>query len=76
VRRADGGPLAADGREYSAATIDFVYHGGDGYTMLDNGTATSREPLTEVVAGAIARQGTVGAPVEGRIGQAEQGRTP
>lgn len=66
VALAGGTPVAADDREYGAVTVDFLYGGGDGYTMLDNGTGTTREPLADVVAGAIAAT-AVPSGVEGRV---------
>ncbi|HEY7647924.1 MAG TPA: 5'-nucleotidase C-terminal domain-containing protein [Methylomirabilota bacterium] len=66
VRLADGSPIAPDGREYTAVTVDFMYDGGDGYTMLNNGTGTTREPYSEVLAQAL-RVRPVAARVEGRI---------
>jgi hypothetical protein len=43
-----------------------MYDGGDGYTMLNNGTGTTREPYSEVLAQAL-RVRPVAARVEGRI---------
>jgi len=66
VTLAGGAPLPPDGREYRAVTVDFVYKGGDGFAMLDNGTGTTREPLADVVARALTA-GARAAGVEGRI---------
>ncbi len=66
VTVAGGAPLD-DSHEYGAVTIDFVYRGGDGFTMLDNGTGTTREPLAEAVVTAILARGAIDARVEGRI---------
>jgi 5'-nucleotidase len=66
VRLADGAPIASDDREYTAVTVDFMYDGGDGYTMLNNGTGTTREPYSEVLAHSLRAQ-PVSARVEGRI---------
>jgi 2',3'-cyclic-nucleotide 2'-phosphodiesterase (5'-nucleotidase family) len=66
VRLADGAPIASDDREYTAVTVDFMYDGGDGYTMLNNGTGTTREPYSEVLAQSLRAQ-PVSARVEGRI---------
>ena len=66
VRLADGAPIAPDDREYTAVTVDFMYDGGDGYTMLNNGTGTTREPYSEVLAQSLSAR-PVSARVEGRI---------
>jgi 5'-nucleotidase len=67
VTAADGRPIAPDERRYTAVTLDFVYHGGDGFTMLDNGTGTTRDLVADVLAAAVATAGPVTARVEGRI---------
>jgi 5'-nucleotidase len=66
VSLAGGAPIAPDDREYTAVTVDFMYEGGDGYTMLNNGTGTTREPYSEVLAQSL-RARPVAARVEGRI---------
>jgi len=73
VRLEDGAPVAPDETEYSAATVDFVYGGGDGFTMLHNGTAATREPLSDVVARAVAAGAAGRARVEGRVKLAREG---
>lgn len=67
VRLADGRPIPPDDREYTAVTIDFMYDGGDGYTMLNNGTGTTREPYAEILVQALRAQPPVGARLESRI---------
>ncbi len=67
VTLADGAPIGADDREYSAATLDFVYAGGDGYRMLDNGTGVTRLPVTDTLREAIAQRGPLARPGDGRI---------
>lgn len=66
VRLADGAPIPPDDREYTAVTVDFMYDGGDGYTMLNNGTGATREPYAEVLAQSL-RERPASARVEGRI---------
>lgn len=63
----DGTPIPPDAREYTAVTADFAYEGGDGYTMLDNGTGTTREPMLNILAQAVRDRGPAAARVEGRI---------
>jgi 2',3'-cyclic-nucleotide 2'-phosphodiesterase (5'-nucleotidase family) len=67
VRLPDGTPIPPDAREYTAVTADFAYEGGDGYTMLDNGTGTTREPMLDILAQAVRDRGPAAARVEGRI---------
>jgi len=67
VTLADGTPVPKDATAYRAVTLDFVYAGGDGYTMLNNGSGTTREPLTDIMREAMARMGTVSASPEERI---------
>src|SRR2546425_1404810 len=69
VRLLDGRPLRPDETEYTAVTSDFLYRGGDGYTMIDNGSGTTRELIAETVGRAVQEQGTVTARIEGRIGE-------
>ena len=63
----DGTPIARDGQEYTAVTSDFVYNGGDGYAMLRSAPGTTRDLIADVIARALREQGTVAAPLEGRI---------
>jgi len=67
VTAADGTPIPPDDRTWTAVTVDFAYYGGDGYTMLNNGTGTTRDPIPETVARAVSRRGGAAARVEGRI---------
>jgi 5'-nucleotidase len=64
----DGGtPIQRDGTVYTLATNDFVNLGGDGYTMLNDGTGTTREVMADVLLAYIQQQGTVTPVVDGRI---------
>jgi 5'-nucleotidase len=67
VTLADGTPVPGDGTTYTAVTIDFVYSGGDGYTMLNNGSGTTREPVVEIVSQTVEETGTLRASTEERI---------
>jgi 5'-nucleotidase len=67
VTFADGTPIRKDGAEYAAVTSDFVYYGGAGYAMLNNGTGATREVIGDVVKEALQRTGRADARVEGRI---------
>jgi 5'-nucleotidase len=69
VRLLDGRPIRPDETEYTAVTSDFVYRGGDGYTMIDNGSGTTRELIAETVGRVVQERGTVKARIEGRIGE-------
>src|SRR5439155_510618 len=57
VVRANGTPIAPDEMTYTAVTSDFVYGGGDGFTMLANGTGVTRELIAETVSRAVRSQG-------------------
>jgi 2',3'-cyclic-nucleotide 2'-phosphodiesterase (5'-nucleotidase family) len=74
VRLADGTPVGWDGREYTAVTSDFVYQGGDGYTMIGREArgAVTRELIAETVGRAIRERGPADARIEGRIGTVER----
>ena len=67
---AGGKPLDPDA-VYSVASIDFLLSGGDGYTMLAEGTTviglTDGQRLANLVMDAIAAEGGVGAVAGGRI---------
>ncbi len=67
VMLTNGTPIAVNDREYTAATVDFVYAGGDGYRMLDNRTGVTRMPVTDTMREAIAQTSPVGPPAGGRI---------
>jgi 5'-nucleotidase len=67
VTRASGEPIPRDDTVYTAVTSDFVYNGGDGYTMLANGTGVTREPIAETIGRALRARGSATAAVEGRI---------
>lgn len=66
VTAADGTPILPDDRMWTAVTIDFAYYGGDGYSMLNNGTGTTRDPIAETVARAVGQR-IADARLEGRI---------
>jgi 5'-nucleotidase len=63
----DGTPIPRDGREYTAVTIDFLYNGGDGYTMLRSAPGTTRELIADVVGRALRASSPAPARIEGRI---------
>ena len=64
----DGGaPIQRDGTVYTLATNDFVNLGGDGYTVLADGTGTTREVMADVLLAYIQQQGTVAPVIDGRI---------
>ena len=63
----DGSPILEDDTVYTLATNDFVYAGGDGYTMLDNSTGVSRDLMANVVMDWIEAQGTISPTTDGRI---------
>jgi len=67
VRLADGRPVPRDDTRYTAVTSDFVFDGGDGYTMLRPLGGVSRDLIADTVARAVAARGTVDARLEGRI---------
>lgn len=63
----DGTPIAADATEYSIAVNDFINSGGDDYTMLADGTGTSRELMATVLAEYIESLGVVTPTLDGRL---------
>ena len=64
----DGGtPIQRDGTVYTLATNDFVNLGGDGYTVLADGTGTTREVMADVLLAYIQQQGSVAPVIDGRI---------
>ena len=63
----DGTPIARDGTTYTLATNDFVNLGGDGYTVLNDGTGTTREVMADVLLEYIKSQGTISPVLDGRI---------
>lgn len=65
----DGRPIPRDGATYTAVTSDFVFNGGDGYTMLRALGGATRELIAETVARAVEARTTVSARVEGRISE-------
>ena len=67
VTLADGTPIPDDSTTYTLVTNDFTYGGGDGYTMLDNGTGVSRDLMANVVMDWIAGEGTITPSTDGRI---------
>jgi 5'-nucleotidase len=68
VTAADGTAIPPDDRQWTAVTLDFAFAGGDAYTMLNNGTGTTREPIAEIIARAVSQPRGAAARVEGRIG--------
>ena len=67
VALADGTPILRDGTTYTLATNDFTNAGGDGYTMLADGTGTTREVMADVLLAHIQELGTISPVVDGRI---------
>jgi 5'-nucleotidase len=67
VTLSDGTPIAPDATTYTLATNDFVNAGGDGYTVLADGTGTSREVMADVVLAYIQAQGTISPSLDGRV---------
>lgn len=55
----DATVVGRDNTTYTLATVDFVNAGGDGYTMLVDGQGVTREPMAEVLMGAISDAGTI-----------------
>lgn len=63
----DGTPITKTGGSYTLATSDFMYLGGDGYTMLAGTPGNIREKLTDAVAEYIKAAGTITPTVKGRL---------
>ncbi|HSF30149.1 MAG TPA: bifunctional UDP-sugar hydrolase/5'-nucleotidase [Candidatus Tectomicrobia bacterium] len=63
----DGTTIPSDDTRYTAVTSAFVYHGGDGYTMLPNGSGTTRELLADTIHRAVHQMGKVTTAIEGRL---------
>jgi 2',3'-cyclic-nucleotide 2'-phosphodiesterase (5'-nucleotidase family) len=64
----DGTLLFRDATVYTAVTSDFVFNGGDGYTMLETvGVGVTRELIAETMSRAVRRRGSASARIEGRI---------
>lgn len=64
----DGGaPILEDGATYTFATNEFVNGGGDGYSMLNDGTGTPRQPVERVVADYFRSAGPLSPSLSGRI---------
>jgi 5'-nucleotidase len=63
----DGTPILDDHTEYTAVTSAFVYYGGDGYIMLNNGSGATRELIADTISRAVQQMGTVTMQHEGRI---------
>jgi len=63
----DGTAIPKTGGSYSLATSDFMYLGGDGYTMLVGAPGNIREKLTDSVAEYIKAAGTIKPEVKGRL---------
>jgi 5'-nucleotidase / UDP-sugar diphosphatase len=63
-----GGTAIDPAKTYSVTITDFMYSGGDGYTVFSGKPATKTGlPLRELLVDTIRKQGTVNAAVEGRI---------
>jgi 5'-nucleotidase len=59
--------IARDGTTYTLALPDFTNSGGDGYTMLVDGTGATREIMADVVHEYIKTQATITPTTNGRI---------
>ena len=67
VTLSDGTAVARDAITYTLATNDFMNAGGDGYTVLADGTGTSREVMADVVLAYIQAKGMISPVLDGRI---------
>jgi 5'-nucleotidase len=63
----DNTPVLPDNTVYTFATVDFVNSGGDGYTVLADGTGTTLDLAAEAVRDYIIAAGTIVPTIEGRI---------
>ncbi len=63
----DGTAIPRGDTQYTAVTSAFVYYGGDGYTMLSNGSGTTRELLADTIHRAVHQMGKVTTAIEGRL---------
>jgi 5'-nucleotidase len=67
VALADGTPIPNNTAVYTLATVDFLNAGGDGYTMLADGTGTTREVMADVVLDHVKALMTIIPTTDGRI---------
>jgi 5'-nucleotidase len=67
VTLSDGTAIARNATTYTLATNDFVNAGGDGYTVLADGTGTSRAVMADVLLAYIQEKGTISPLLDGRI---------
>lgn len=67
VQLADGRPVRPDDTRYTAVTSEFVFNGGDGYTMLRPLGGVTRDLIADAVARALAGRPPIEARLEGRI---------
>jgi 5'-nucleotidase len=70
VTLAGGAAIARDNTSYTLATSDFTNTGGDGYTMLADGTGASRELMAAVVLECVRTRGGAMPTTDGRIAAA------
>ena len=72
-----GGKALDPNKEYFLATNDFMAAGGDNYTMLASGPIVTEMPgLDEIVMDYVAKYGTAGIKVDGRVKvEAKQAQT-
>ncbi|MBI3327118.1 MAG: 5'-nucleotidase C-terminal domain-containing protein [Nitrospinae bacterium] len=71
VTLADGTPIPKDNKEYTVVTGDFVFYGGDGFTMLNTGSGTTRELVADTISRVVQQMGTISVKSEGRITRVE-----
>lgn len=69
VTLSGGGAIVANSTSYTLALNDFLNAGGDGYTMLADGTGTAREIAADVLLDYILAAGTISPATTGRITQ-------
>jgi len=62
-----GEPITKTEGSYSLATLDFVFLGGDGYTMLPGSPGNIRERATDALAEYIKAAGTITPVLKGRL---------
>lgn len=67
IKLDDGTAIANDGTTYTAATSNFTNAGGDGYTMLADGSGLGREVMADVVLEHIKAAGTISPTTSSRI---------
>jgi 5'-nucleotidase len=67
VKLLDNTDIPNDATTFTLATIDYVNQGGDGYTVLNDGTGVQQALMPEVVIAYIDAQNTITPATDGRI---------